>query len=221
MNLFKKIVSAALLCMAILAVATSCGLRDGEVSKDDFVTNVKLDTDLSSYTQTVLDTKDGSVKSKYIVKLDNDTLYRIEYDADGNVVYELYIQKNDATYVQYRNEYKNGKAGFWKIGRVQREVWVANRQFLYGIDDRYGLEELLKYDDFTFDAENAEYVCNELPVMYDGVYFTDVKLRFEGGKMSYLEMLQVYGKGKVKLEQTFAYGEGELLIPEDVLNAPR
>ena len=221
MNIIKKIAVGALLCASILAVTASCA-HPGEVEVKDFASSVSFSTDISSFTQEIIDVKTGESKGKYTVKFDEDTLYRIEYDADGKTMYEVYIQNTDGVYTQYRNTYNDaGEPRGWKRSKVQREVWVMNRKFLDGIDDNYGLDEFIKYDDFTFDDKEGVYRCEEIQAFFDGVYFTDVSIRFENGKMTELDMVQNFGDGKVKLVHTFAYGEGGIEVPENVLNAPR
>ena len=221
MNIVKKIAVGALLCASILAVTSSCS-NPGEVEMKDFAYSVKFSTDINSFTQEIVDVKTGESKGKYAVKFDEDTLYRIEYDAEGKIMYETYVQNVDGVYTQYRNTYNDaGEPRGWKRSKAQRDVWVMNRKFLDGIDDVYGLDEFIKYEDFTFDEKDGVYRCEEIQAIYDGVYFTDVLIRFENGKMTELDMVQNFGDGKVKLEHTFAYGEIALAVPEEVLNAPR
>ncbi len=215
--MIKRIIAIALICAALALTMTACTFREGEVSERDFRLAAELPDSLSGFTQTAYNEK-GEALFSFSVTFDKNTLYRVERGADGLVDYELYIQYADKQYNQYRNLYSaTGEKGSWKETKVKSDVWDASMSFLFGLDDEYGLEEFLYYDDYTFDAEKGVYYAEEPNVMFDGLYFTDVTIRFEGKRIVELEFTQNAKTNKVKLVQTFEYDGGEIDVPADIL----
>jgi hypothetical protein len=214
MNRIIKFAALMLVAVMLVVAMTSCATRPGEVSERDFNLAVELPDSLSGFTQTAYNDK-GEVLFTFSVKFDKNTLYRIEYGADGLVDYELYIQYADRQYHQYRNVYNDkGEPKSWQKSKVKSEVWDANISVLFGFDDTYGLDEFLYFEDYTFDAEKGVYYADDIPVMFDGLFYTDVTVRFEGKRMVELNFTQNANKNKIRLEQTFEYDGGEFVLSD-------
>ena len=219
MNIFKRITVALMASVIAVALLSSCALRKGEVSEEAWDEAMVFTQSLTGFTQTLYSADKETPTFSFSVKYDGDTLYRIETGADGLVDYELYIQITNSTYTQYRNTYTdNGEPRSFTKSRASRDLWKSNRSFLYGIDEKYGLDEFIVFDDFEFNAEESIYYSKELPVLYDGVIFRDVTVRFdEKGRLVELNFTQVTtGDKEVRLCQTFEYDGGDVTLPENV-----
>lgn len=219
MNIFKRILVALMSLVIVTAMLSSCALREGEVRESAWDEAMVFTQSVTGFTQTMYSGDNDTPTYTFSVIFDGDTLYRVETGADGLVDYELYIQITNSTYTQYRNTYtEKGEPRSFSKSRASRDVWKSNRGFLYGIDEKFGLDEFLRFKDFEFDAENAVYYSKELSVMYDGVIFRDVTARFdEKGRLVELNFTQVTtGNKEVRLCQTFEYESGDVTLPDNV-----
>ena len=211
------IVSVVALALVLALTATVLVLCRGVVSLTEWRRAVCLPDNLSGFSQTAYNEK-GEILYSFTVKFDKNTIYRTEKGADGLTDYELYIQYENKEYIQYRNEYsEKGEPGTWKKTTVKSEAWDNYLTVLFGTDVYYGLEDLLYYNDYTYDFKNAVYYADEISVVTsDGVFFTDVTVRFENKNLVEFNCTQNLNKGHVVLEHTFEYDGSEISVPEDI-----
>ena len=92
----------------------------------------------------------------------------------------------------------------------KRETTVANYETLKNITN-YALK--FPQENFVYDAENHEYrFVGTLEV--DGCDVTDATIRFENGKLVYIETFRTSKTGTLHNVMEFTYGEQQIVIPQ-------
>ena len=92
----------------------------------------------------------------------------------------------------------------------KRETTVANYETLKNITN-YAIK--FPQENFVYDAENCEYrFTGSLKV--DGYDVTDATIRFENGKLVYIETFRTAGAGTLHNIMQFTYGEQQIDVPQ-------
>ena len=146
--------------------------------------------------------------------------YSVTEFAD-NIVHEYYT---NSTFTEIKsNEYRvkdgdscvsyilNDKTGKWVMSTGPLSNYTNMFDNLNGCDNKYGIEEMLPYENFVYDNTERAYKCDSLTI--EGQTYFDLVLKFKDGKLeSYCMKSNAYGES-MTINTNLSYEKVDIILP--------